>query len=88
MYLRVYVHMCVPARDTVKFVHDIVVPQGLQHCMLKFHVTIETWVLVFSPEGSTTMEQEDHLHKGKGYPVGSDCVIGFLPDHKGKIAVC
>ena len=57
------------------------------YIILILHVTTETWVLVFWPEeDSTTMVKEDHLCKGKGCPVGSDCVIGYLPDHKGKIA--
>ena len=32
------------------------------------------------------MVKEDHLLEGKGCPVGSECVIKLLPDHKGKIA--
>ena len=81
--------MCACVRACMGYCNDIVVPQGSQHCMLKFHVTTETWVIVFSPEeGSSTMVQEDHLHKGKGCPVGSDRVIGFLPDRPQRQNLC
>ena len=51
------------------------------------YATTAQWVLVFWPkEDSTTVVREDHLLEGKGCPVGSDCVIRNLPDHKGKVA--